>query len=264
MCAAERPLEQLERQEGAPDLGDPRSWAAGRRCSRPPRRWRHLGPLFHVEQAMTALGAGSRQAVSDLARRGRLLALDAPGGRKLYPAFQPARAGARSRGRRRPRNFRRRGRRPAHPRRLVHRAAGAAARRAPAAWMRARRDPHLSSKRRAAPPRGSRTNLPFEALPPPPADLAGFPARRLRPSPSSASSAPAAPWWFSHDGAAVSTSGRAGHLLPGGGAGRSSGVRPWLLIPEPEVAVRRVSRLGPPAARCCSPTARRSAPARWG
>jgi len=30
----------------------------------------------------------SRQAVSDLARRGRLLALEGSGGRKLYPAFQ--------------------------------------------------------------------------------------------------------------------------------------------------------------------------------
>src|SRR5215207_6329005 len=88
--AFERALEQLERQEGAPDLGDPEE--LGRRAAllaAAEAVWgRHLGPLFDVEQAMTALGVGSRQAVSDLARRGRLLALDAPGGRKLYPAFQ--------------------------------------------------------------------------------------------------------------------------------------------------------------------------------
>ena len=39
------------------------------------------------------LGVGSRQAVSDLAKRGRLLALDAAGGRRLYPAFQFAESG---------------------------------------------------------------------------------------------------------------------------------------------------------------------------
>lgn len=88
--AFERTLEQLERQEGAPDLGDPE--ALGRRAAllaAAEAVWgQHLGPLFDVEQARSALGVGSRQAVSDLARRGRLLTLDAPGGRKLYPAFQ--------------------------------------------------------------------------------------------------------------------------------------------------------------------------------
>src|SRR3954471_24785516 len=47
---------------------------------------RHLGPLFDVEQVKALLG--SRQDVSDLAERGRLLVLDASGDRQLYPAFQ--------------------------------------------------------------------------------------------------------------------------------------------------------------------------------
>lgn len=48
----------------------------------------HLGPLYDGEQAQAVLGVRSRQAVSDLARRGRLLALDSKSGRRLYPAFQ--------------------------------------------------------------------------------------------------------------------------------------------------------------------------------
>ncbi len=54
---------------------------------------RHLGPTFDTEQAKTVLGVSSRQAVSDLAKRSRLLALDAAGGRKLYPMFQFGRDG---------------------------------------------------------------------------------------------------------------------------------------------------------------------------
>jgi len=88
--AFERTLEELERQENAPDLGDPA--ALGRRAAllaTAEAVWgQHLGPLFDAEQARTLLAVGSRQAVSDLAKRGRLLALDAAGQRKLYPAFQ--------------------------------------------------------------------------------------------------------------------------------------------------------------------------------
>jgi hypothetical protein len=88
--AFERTLEELERQENAPDLGDPA--ALGRRAAllaTAEAVWgRHLGPLFDGEQARAVLAVSSRQAVSDLAKRGRLLALDAAGQRKLYPAFQ--------------------------------------------------------------------------------------------------------------------------------------------------------------------------------
>ena len=88
--AFERTLEEMERQENALDLGDPA--ALGRRAAllaTAEAVWgRHLGPLFDLEQAKAVLAVGSRQAVFDLAKRGRLLALDAAGGRKLYPAFQ--------------------------------------------------------------------------------------------------------------------------------------------------------------------------------
>jgi hypothetical protein len=88
--AFERTLEELEQQENAPGFDDP--VALGRRAAllaTAEAVWgRHLGPLFDVEQVKTLLAVGSRQAVSDLAKRGRLLALDASGGRKLYPAFQ--------------------------------------------------------------------------------------------------------------------------------------------------------------------------------
>jgi hypothetical protein len=87
--AFEETLEQLERQDWAPDLSDPA--ALGRRAALLAAAegvWgRHLGPLFDAEQVKALLGVGSRQAVSDLAKRGRLLVLDA-GGRKLYPALQ--------------------------------------------------------------------------------------------------------------------------------------------------------------------------------
>lgn len=88
--AFERMLQQLEDQEGMPDLGDPDT--LGRRAAllaTAEAVWgRHLGPLLDAEQVRTLLGVGSRQAVSDLAKRGRLLVLDASGGRKLYPSFQ--------------------------------------------------------------------------------------------------------------------------------------------------------------------------------
>lgn len=88
--AFEQALEELEQQENAPVLGDP--VALGRRAAllaTAEAVWgRQLGPLLDVEQVKAVLAVGSRQAVSDLARRGRLLALDATGGRKLYPAFQ--------------------------------------------------------------------------------------------------------------------------------------------------------------------------------
>ena len=53
---------------------------------------RHLGPMYDAEQAKSALGVSNRQAVSDLAKRGRLLAVDAAGG-KRYPAFQFGKGG---------------------------------------------------------------------------------------------------------------------------------------------------------------------------
>ncbi|MCP3958634.1 MAG: DUF2384 domain-containing protein [bacterium] len=86
--AFERTLEELDLET---DLGDDPA-ALGRRAAllaAADSVWkRHLGPMFDAEKAKVVLGVSSRQAVSDLAKRGRLLAIDAAGGRKRYPAFQ--------------------------------------------------------------------------------------------------------------------------------------------------------------------------------
>jgi hypothetical protein len=88
-------LEHLDLDGSQEELGDP--VALGRRAALlavAERLWsRHLGPLFDVEQVKVLLGVGTRQAVSDLATRQRLLALEGPGGRKLYPAFQFGKGG---------------------------------------------------------------------------------------------------------------------------------------------------------------------------
>jgi hypothetical protein len=88
--AFEEALEEFSLPEDAPELEDPA--ALGRRAALlavAEISWGQvLGPLLDVEQAQTILNVKSRQAVSDLAKRGRLLALGDSGGRKLYPAFQ--------------------------------------------------------------------------------------------------------------------------------------------------------------------------------
>lgn len=48
----------------------------------------HLGPLLEGGQVQEILGVGTRQAVSDFARRRRLLALPSGDGRVRYPAWQ--------------------------------------------------------------------------------------------------------------------------------------------------------------------------------
>jgi hypothetical protein len=88
--AFEEALEELKLPDDAPDLQDPR--ALGRRAAllaASEALWsKVLAPLFDVEQAQSVLKVGSRQAVSDLAKRERILAVDGSGGRKLYPGFQ--------------------------------------------------------------------------------------------------------------------------------------------------------------------------------
>jgi hypothetical protein len=54
---------------------------------------RRLGPLLDSRQVRALLGGTTRQAVSDLAKRGRLLALPDERGRLRFPAFQFSRAG---------------------------------------------------------------------------------------------------------------------------------------------------------------------------
>ena len=93
--AFEETLEALDLREGLAELGD--LAALGRRAALlavAGAVWRRqLGPLLEGREVQELLGVGSRQAVSDLAKRGRLLALDAAGGRRLYPAFQFAESG---------------------------------------------------------------------------------------------------------------------------------------------------------------------------
>ncbi len=88
--AFEKTLDELRLQGQLSDLGDLRT--LGRRAALlavAGEIWRqHLGPLLDTEQTMSLLQVKSRQAVSDLAHRGRLLMLGGAGDRKLYPAFQ--------------------------------------------------------------------------------------------------------------------------------------------------------------------------------
>lgn len=88
--AFERTLEELERREDAPDLGDPAALGcrAALLATADAVRGHQLGPLFDIGQVKILLGVDSRQAVSDLTKRGRLLALGISAQRKLYPAFQ--------------------------------------------------------------------------------------------------------------------------------------------------------------------------------
>lgn len=88
--AFEETLEELDLPDHAPDLIDPAAF--GRRAAllaASETIWgKYLGPLLETEAVQTLLRVNSRQAVSDLAKRRKLLTLDASGGRKLYPAFQ--------------------------------------------------------------------------------------------------------------------------------------------------------------------------------
>lgn len=88
-------LAELGLHDGDPEIGDPR--ALGRRAAllavAGPLWRRHLGPILNTGQVASLLGVGTRQAVSDRVKRGRLLALPA-GERGLgYPAFQFAPTG---------------------------------------------------------------------------------------------------------------------------------------------------------------------------
>ena len=84
----ERTLEELGVSER--DLGDPTE--VGRRAALlAAAGWlwkKHLGPILDREQAQQLLGVRSRQAVSELAKRRRLLALPTSEGRLTFPAFQ--------------------------------------------------------------------------------------------------------------------------------------------------------------------------------
>ena len=55
----------------------------------------HLGPLYSSKQVRDVMGRGTRQSVSELAKRGRLLALPEADGRLAFPAFQFTQTGER-------------------------------------------------------------------------------------------------------------------------------------------------------------------------
>lgn len=84
----EHTLEELGVSER--ELGDPAK--VGRRAAllaAADALWgKRLGPVFRREQVQELLGVGSRQAVSQLAKRRRLLALPASDDRPTFPAFQ--------------------------------------------------------------------------------------------------------------------------------------------------------------------------------
>ncbi|MDQ2983986.1 MAG: hypothetical protein M3R70_08710 [Actinomycetota bacterium] len=56
---------------------------------------KHLGPMYSSKQVRELMGRGTRQSVSELAKRQRLLALPQPDGRLAFPAFQFGRNGKR-------------------------------------------------------------------------------------------------------------------------------------------------------------------------
>ncbi|HSF42729.1 MAG TPA: hypothetical protein VLT87_23190 [Thermoanaerobaculia bacterium] len=88
--AFENALNDLHLPDDAPDFASPA--VLGRRAALLAVAevvWgKCLGPLFSTEDVRILLGVSSRQAVNDLARRGRILALNGSRGRKVYPAFQ--------------------------------------------------------------------------------------------------------------------------------------------------------------------------------
>jgi hypothetical protein len=59
---------------------------------------KHLGPLYSSKQVRELMGRGTRQSVSELARRRRLLALPQDDGLLAFPAFQFRPGGRRLRG----------------------------------------------------------------------------------------------------------------------------------------------------------------------
>src|SRR5436190_16244111 len=88
--AARAFADELSRLGQEPSTDD--AIAIGRRAAllvTAERLWAgHLGPLLDAGQVQELLGVGTRQAVSDFARRRRLLGLPAGDGRVRYPAWQ--------------------------------------------------------------------------------------------------------------------------------------------------------------------------------
>lgn len=90
-----RTLDDLRTQEHAADIGDPTEF--GRRAALlalADTVWeRQIGPLLDGRGVQRLLGVGTRQALADLVRRRRLLALDTRSRGRRYPTFQFAGSG---------------------------------------------------------------------------------------------------------------------------------------------------------------------------
>lgn len=97
LATAARSFERTLKELGlsGKDLGDPAE--LGRRAAllaATEAAWeKHIGRLLERSEAQTLLGVRTRQAVSELVRRKRLLAVRGQGGRLLFPTFQFARSG---------------------------------------------------------------------------------------------------------------------------------------------------------------------------
>ena len=83
-------LAELGVGEGDAEVEDPA--ALGRRAALMAASdvlWeRHLGPLYSTRQVRELMGIGSRQAISERAKRRRLLSVPGADGKPLFPAFQ--------------------------------------------------------------------------------------------------------------------------------------------------------------------------------
>lgn len=83
-------LRELGLTRRSAELGDPKQ--LGRRAAlvtAAEAAWRnHLGPLLDAKQVQELMGVRTRQAVSDLRTRHRILGLTRQDGRVIYPAFQ--------------------------------------------------------------------------------------------------------------------------------------------------------------------------------
>jgi hypothetical protein len=87
--AFEETLEEISVPGETPGLQDPQT--LGRRAAllvATEAVWGEvLGPLLDAEQVRTLLKVDRREAINDLVKEGRILALEGSGGRTLYPAF---------------------------------------------------------------------------------------------------------------------------------------------------------------------------------
>jgi len=163
---------------------------------------KHLGPMYSSKQVREVMGRGTRQSVSELAKRGRLIALPEEGRSPGVPRLPVrthgrATAGAGAD----PRDLQRGGRDAVHGRVLV-RDARAAAAGEDAGRLAASRPPGRAGARGGVAVRAAPAAVTLEPARLPPDDLSRFPAFGVdrRRSLYRIHRTDAGPWWFSGDG----------------------------------------------------------------